>query len=66
MIEDVSKFNILTNELEKQQRLGLCNSCENNIELRSGKLCNACACPIDYVITYKFKICPLEKWTVTD
>lgn len=64
MIEDVNKFNILTTESEKQQRLALCNSCEKNIELQSGKLCNACACPIDYVITYKFKNCPLNKWSI--
>lgn len=64
MIEDLSKFNILTTESEKQQRLDSCNSCEKNIDLPSGKLCNACACPIEYVIAYKFKICPLEKWTV--
>jgi|APFre7841882793_1041355.scaffolds.fasta_scaffold18109_1 hypothetical protein len=66
MIEDVSKFNVLTSELEKQQRMETCNSCENNIELHSGNLCNACACPINYVVAYKFKICPLEKWTVNE
>lgn len=23
-----------------------------------------CVCPIEYVITYKFKVCPLVKWNV--
>lgn len=64
MIENVENFNILTNNQEKQTRLDLCNSCEKNIEFQDSRLCDACACPIDYVITYKFKICPLDKWGI--
>ena len=64
MIEDVNNFNVLTSDQEKQDRLLLCNSCEKNIEFQDSRLCNACACPIDYVVTYKFKICPLEKWSI--
>lgn len=65
MIENVENFNILTDDDEKQFRLNLCNTCVENIETEtSGKICNQCACPIEYVVTYKFKICPLEKWSV--
>lgn len=64
MIEDPANFNILTDDVEKQHRLELCNSCEKKISINEVETCDACACPIDYVITYKFKICPLEKWNV--
>lgn len=64
MIEDVNKFNILTNDVEKQERLNLCNSCVENKKFNSGNLCYLCACPIEYVISYKFKICPLKKWSI--
>jgi hypothetical protein len=63
MIEDVNKFGILTSDKEKQDRLYLCNSCEKNIEFQNSRLCQECACPIEYVTTYKFKNCPLKKWT---
>ena len=62
MIEDVNNFNVLTNEKEKQKRLDLCNMCTENKDTPHGNICESCACPIDYVIKYKFKICPLEKW----
>ncbi len=64
MIEDVSNFNILTTDIEKNERLALCGSCEQNKEVGGSSLCMKCACPIEYVVTYKFKICPLNKWGV--
>jgi hypothetical protein len=64
MIEDVNNFGILTNEEEKNKRLELCNSCEKNIMIANNPTCDMCACPVDYVITYKFKICPLNKWSI--
>jgi len=64
MIEDVNNFNILTSDEEKQQRLLLCNSCEKNQNTDFGNICEGCVCPIEYVVTYKFKICPLKKWNV--
>lgn len=64
MIENVENFNVLTSDQEKQERIALCNSCEKNIDCQGSRLCDACACPIDYVIRYKFKICPLNKWSI--
>jgi hypothetical protein len=64
MIEDVNKFGIITTDQEKSQRLSMCNSCEKNIEFQGSNLCIACACPIHYVITYKFKKCPVNKWSI--
>lgn len=64
MIEDPNNFNILTSEEEKQIRQSLCNSCEKNKNTEFDKICDACACPIEYVVTYKFKICPLNKWEI--
>jgi hypothetical protein len=64
MIEDVNNFDILTSEEEKQQRTSLCNSCDKNTKVVNVPTCDACACPIEYVVTYKFKICPLKKWNV--
>lgn len=65
MIEDVNNFNVLTTDEEKKYRLDMCNSCEmKRVDELNGNICDSCACPIEYVITYKFKICPLKKWDV--
>jgi len=65
MIEDPNNFGILTTDDEKTVRLNLCNSCTmRRIDNIFGDICDACACPIDYVTTYKFKICPLNKWEI--
>jgi len=65
MIEDPKNFDILTNENEKQVRLNTCNSCEQKeFILQDSFICKACACPIEYVVTYKFKQCPLNKWSI--
>jgi hypothetical protein len=60
MIEDVKNFGIKTSAEEKANRIALCNACEE----RRDSTCNQCACPIDYVIEYAYKKCPLDKWTV--
>jgi hypothetical protein len=64
MIEDVNNFGILTDDLEKSQRLALCNTCEKKMKNNEVETCDGCACPIEYVITYKFKHCPLNKWNI--
>lgn len=64
MIEDPNNFGILTDDTEKDKRLSLCNSCKEKVSMDGVDTCNKCVCPINYVITYKFKICPLEKWSV--
>jgi hypothetical protein len=64
MIEDPNNFDILTSEEEKQIRQSLCDSCEKNQDTEFGHICESCACPIEYVTMYKFKICPLKKWDV--
>lgn len=62
MIKDVNNFNIQTTEEEKQNRLQLCNSCPQKTIIDANEICDKCACPIDYVISQKYKLCPLEKW----
>jgi hypothetical protein len=62
MIEDVNNFDILTSEEEKNQRTSLCDSCEKKQLTEFGNICVGCACPIEYVVKYKFKNCPLDKW----
>ena len=64
MIEDVNNFDILTTEEEKQHRFNLCNSCEKLTVIAQVPTCNGCACPIEYVVKYKFKMCPLNKWII--
>ena len=64
MIEDVNNFNVLTDTTESQIRQSLCNACTENTTIQNSRICNLCACPIDYVITYKFKRCPLNKWSI--
>lgn len=64
MIEDPNNFDILTSNEEKQNRQSLCDSCEKNKNTESGQICDLCVCPIEYVVTYKFKRCPLNKWEV--
>ena len=60
MIADVNNFGILTSDEEKQSRQSLCEACtENTLEI-----CQKCACPIEYVVMYRFKICPMDKWGV--
>lgn len=63
MIENVEDFDVLTTQQEKQTRLNTCSECDNNHATEFGRICNACACPINYVITYKFKMCPIGKWS---
>lgn len=64
MINDVENFNVLTSEVERIERSTLCNSCENNINIQDIDTCYKCACPIEYVVTYKFKECPIKKWVI--
>ena len=64
MIEDVNNFGILTTDEEKQFRLSTCNSCEYKNTTDDQPICMKCACPIEYVITYKFKSCPMEIWKI--
>ena len=64
MIKDVDNFNILTSEEERTIRLSLCNTCENNNLVDNINTCDRCACPIEYVVTYQFKECPVQKWVV--
>lgn len=64
MIDNPENFEVLTSDSEKVNRFALCNSCEKITTMDSISTCDACACPIDYVITYKFKICPLNKWGI--
>lgn len=64
MIKDPANFNVLTDDSERQRRLDLCTACEKKTTLNDVEICDACACPLSYVIKYKFKICPLLKWDV--
>lgn len=64
MIEDVSKFNIPTSLEEEKERLSLCENCENKDNIDGIDVCSFCACPIkEYIIKYKFKLCPIGKWS---
>ena len=62
MINDIKNFNIPTTDQEKQERLASCEVCPENTESPFGTICARCACPISYVISQKFKTCPLGKW----
>lgn len=66
MILDPNKFNIPTSAEEKTQREELCYSCAEYTMMNQVPTCNKCACPIGYVVSQKYKKCPLEKWTVED
>lgn len=65
MIEDPENFDILTDVIEKNIRQSLCDSCDKKQSTEFGDICICCACPIEYVISFKFKQCPLEKWSIS-
>jgi hypothetical protein len=60
MIEDVKNFGIRVTAEEKAIRSALCDACEERID----STCSQCACPIEYVTEYKYKKCPLDKWSI--
>jgi hypothetical protein len=64
MIEDIKNFDILTTDSEKNERMSLCGVCVENKNINESPVCMQCACPIEYVVTYKFKACPLNKWLI--
>lgn len=64
MIEDVNNFNVLTSDSEKVERINICQTCDQKQLVGESELCMECACPIDYVVSYKFKQCPLGKWEI--
>lgn len=65
MINDIQNFNIMTTNHDRQIRLNLCNDCSENKKINDIAVCFACACPIEYVTTQKYKECPLHKWTIS-
>lgn len=64
MIEDVNNFNILTTDSEKAIRMNTCETCDERKIISDSALCMKCACPIEYVVAYKFKECPMGKWEI--
>lgn len=64
MITDLEKFNIRTGIDEEQQRVIICTSCPKNSFINNEHICTMCACPISYIITQKYKNCPLGNWKV--
>jgi hypothetical protein len=64
MIEDVNNFGILTSDEEKAARQQLCDACSLNELVSDNQTCQKCACPITYVVKYRFKICPMDKWAI--
>jgi hypothetical protein len=52
-----------TTEEERQIRLNFCNLCEDNLLIdKIYQTCNLCACPIEFVIRFKFKECLKGNW----
>jgi hypothetical protein len=48
---------------EVQQRLSACQGCPNFlIDTDNHTKCKGTGCNISLMTTYKFKMCPLEKW----
>ena len=62
MIEDIDNFGILTSDEEKKSRTSLCANCPEQQSIDKVATCMKCACPIEYVITYRFKMCPIGNW----
>ena len=63
MIKDVEKFNVRTTIDEEQQRVVICSNCPKNIIVNNEYICELCACPMSYIISQKYKECPLGKWS---
>lgn len=57
----IDQDNINCTEEEKQHRIVVCGTCEDNI-LDVIPKCKHCQCPISSITMMKFKTCPLEKW----
>lgn len=59
---DMELRSIQTTAAEKQKRSALCGACPEN-KMNVAPTCNKCACPIEFVINYNFKMCPMGKWS---
>lgn len=63
MIKDIEKFNIATNINEQQLRVTICSSCPHNKFINNEHICEMCACPMEYIVSQKYKECPIGKWS---
>lgn len=52
-------------ELEVQNRLDICNNCENKVGVVT-PTCKLCACPLDYITKKQEAECPIKKWVAID
>lgn len=51
-----------TSEVEKENRLSICKSCDQFKIDEDFTTCNKCGCSINLLITDVNEKCPLEKW----
>jgi hypothetical protein len=62
MTTDMELRSIQTTDTVKRNRSALCEACPEN-KMNVVPTCDKCACPIEYVVNYNFKMCPIGRWT---
>jgi hypothetical protein len=54
---------LLTTDEERTLRINLCKVCENKTVLNTRQVCGKCLCDLELLHFYRFKNCPINKWT---
>lgn len=57
-------WNLMRNNNKEisEQRIDICNSCKNKIQLYGEDFCNICGCLIESKTRVNNEKCPIEKW----
>ena len=61
-LEDLSYREIQTTIEEKNRRKSFCDGCDSVVYHDDVATCKECACPIEFIISFDFKTCPIGKW----
>lgn len=57
-----NNIGLYTSEETKNNRLQLCESCENYSINDNFISCSKCMCSIGLLVTFEHENCPIEKW----
>ena len=55
---------VLSTELTRQERLAICNACEEKSISMGFGVCNKCDCILGLKTFFKLAPCPLNKWVI--
>lgn len=58
----IDKFNLLSDEILKDSRLAICDTCDKKTMKLGERLCTECNCLLKFKTQLKKATCPLAKW----